>query len=277
MGFMDMTGERRIPAPRQAVWDALNDPLVLQASIPGCQSLDKLSDREMKAVAAVKIGPISARFAGTVRLDDLDPPNGYSINGEGQGGAAGFAKGGAKVALDGDAADETVLRYEVHAQVGGKIAQLGGRLIDASAKQMADQFFDRFTALVTQPAPAAQVPPADVGQVMAASNDDTWAVRNGAEPAMAARGECTGAEPPMAETTPLAIAETGVHGSAVAAEPARSSPGLAAGPAIPLTNAPAKISLWAMLPRELLGLPLPAWVVIAVGAVIVLLLVVTGL
>ena len=104
---MDMTGERRIPAPRQAVWDALNDPLVLQASIPGCQSLDKLSDREMKAVAAVKIGPISARFAGTVRLDDLDPPNGYSINGEGQGGAAGFAKGGAKVALDGDAADET--------------------------------------------------------------------------------------------------------------------------------------------------------------------------
>ena len=152
---MDMTGERRIPAPRQAVWDALNDPLVLQASIPGCQSLDKLSDREMKAVAAVKIGPISARFAGTVRLEDLDPPNGYSINGEGQGGAAGFAKGGAKVALDGDAPDETVLRYEVHAQVGGKIAQLGGRLIDASAKQMADAFFDRFSQRVQALSPAA--------------------------------------------------------------------------------------------------------------------------
>ena len=97
----------------------------------------------------------SARFAGTVRLEDLDPPNGYSINGEGQGGAAGFAKGGAKVALDGDAPDETVLRYEVHAQVGGKIAQLGGRLIDASAKQMADAFFDRFSQRVQALSPAA--------------------------------------------------------------------------------------------------------------------------
>jgi hypothetical protein len=336
---MDMTGERRIPAPRQAVWDALNDPLVLQASIPGCQSLDKLSDREMKAVAAVKIGPISARFAGTVRLEDLDPPNGYSINGEGQGGAAGFAKGGAKVALDGDAPDETVLRYEVHAQVGGKIAQLGGRLIDASAKQMADQFFDRFTALVTQPAPA-NVPPADVGQVIAASNDDARAVRNGAEPAMAARGERTDAEPPITETAspataqtdghdsaasaqqiaeaapattetgghgsgataqPMAeaaptAAETGGHGSAASAQqiaeaaPTTAEPGVqgsvafaqpslrppTAGPAIPPTNTPARISLWAMLPREVLGLPPAAWLVLAVGAVIILLLVVSG-
>jgi len=152
---MDMTGERRIPAQRQAVWDALNDPLVLKASIPGCQSLDMLSDQEMRASAAVKIGPISARFSGTVRLDDLDPPNGYTITGEGQGGAAGFAKGGAKVQLNGEAPNETTLTYEVHAQVGGKIAQLGARLIDASAKQMADQFFDRFTALVTQAEPAA--------------------------------------------------------------------------------------------------------------------------
>jgi len=274
---MDMTGERRIPAPRQAVWDALNDPLVLKASIPGCQSLDKLSDREMKAAAAVKIGPISARFSGTVRLDDLDPPNGYSINGEGQGGAAGFAKGGAKVALNGDAPDETMLRYEVHAQVGGKIAQLGARLIDASAKQMADQFFDRFTALVTQPAPA-EGPPAVVGQVMAASDDATRAVRNGAEPAMAARGERTGVEQPMTETAPPATAGTGVHGSAASAKPI--SPGVqppTAGPSLPPAGEPARISLWAMLPRELLGLPLPAWLVLAVGAVIILLLVGTGL
>ena len=154
---MDMTGERRIEAPRQTVWRALNDPVVLKASIPGCESLEKLSDTDMKATAAVKIGPISARFSGAVHLADLDPPNGYTISGEGQGGVAGFAKGGAKVHLD-DAGTGTLLRYEVHAQVGGKIAQLGARLIDASAKQMADAFFDRFSREVAPPplpAPAA--------------------------------------------------------------------------------------------------------------------------
>jgi len=147
---MDMTGERRIEAPRQAVWQALNDPVVLKASIPGCETLEKLSDTDMKATAAVKIGPISARFTGAVHLTDLDPPNGYSIGGEGQGGVAGFAKGGAKVRLE-DAGTGTLLYYEVHAQVGGKIAQLGARLIDASAKQMADAFFDRFSREVAPP------------------------------------------------------------------------------------------------------------------------------
>lgn len=157
---MDMTGERRIQAPRQVVWQALNDPEVLKLSIPGCDSLEKLTDTTMKASAAVKIGPISARFAGNVQLADIDAPNGYTISGEGQGGAAGFAKGGAKVRLSDDAAG-TLLQYEVHAQVGGKIAQLGARLIDASAKQMADAFFDRFSARVA-PAQAAQqaLPPA---------------------------------------------------------------------------------------------------------------------
>ena len=153
-----MTGERRIAAPRLIVWEGLNDPEVLKSSIPGCQSLDKLSDTQMKAVAAVKIGPISARFTGNVELTDLDPPNGYSIGGEGQGGVAGFAKGGAKVMLTDDG-DGTMLRYEVHAQVGGKIAQLGARLIDATAKQMADQFFDRFSARVTAMVPAAPETP----------------------------------------------------------------------------------------------------------------------
>ena len=155
---MDMTGERRIEAPRQTVWRALNDPVVLKASIPGCESLEKLSDTDMKATAAVKIGPISARFSGAVHLSDLDPPNGYTIGGEGQGGVAGFAKGGAKVRLE-DAGTGTLLHYEVHAQVGGKIAQLGARLIDASAKQMADAFFDRFSREVAPPplpSPAAE-------------------------------------------------------------------------------------------------------------------------
>ena len=151
---MDMTGERRIPAPRETVWQALNDPEVLKASIPGCESLEKLSDNEMKATAAVRIGPISARFTGNVNLTDIDPPNGYTISGEGQGGVAGFAKGGAKVGLEDDGGG-TLLRYDVHAQVGGKIAQLGARLIDASAKQMADAFFDRFSAQLAPPAVTA--------------------------------------------------------------------------------------------------------------------------
>jgi carbon monoxide dehydrogenase subunit G len=150
---MDMSGERRIPAPREKVWAALNDPAILKGSIPGCESMEKLSDSELKATAAVKIGPISARFTGKVNLLDLDPPNGYRIEGEGQGGVAGFAKGGATVKLADDGA-ATLLSYDVKAQVGGKIAQLGARLIDATAKQMADAFFDRFAAAVG----AAEVP-----------------------------------------------------------------------------------------------------------------------
>ena len=147
---MDMTGERRIPAPRQKVWDALNDPEVLKAAIPGCKSLEKTSDTDMKATAAVRIGPISAQFTGKVQLLDLNPPTSYRIAGEGQGGVAGFANGGATVHLSDDGAF-TLLQYEVKAQVGGKIAQLGARLIDATAKQMSDQFFDRFSAEVSAP------------------------------------------------------------------------------------------------------------------------------
>ncbi len=147
---MDMTGERRIPAPRQKVWDALNDPEVLKAAIPGCKTLEKTSDTDMKATAAVRIGPIAAQFTGKVQLLDLNPPTSYRIAGEGQGGVAGFANGGATVHLSDDGAF-TLLQYEVKAQVGGKIAQLGARLIDATAKQMADQFFDRFSAEVSAP------------------------------------------------------------------------------------------------------------------------------
>ncbi|MFG1361154.1 SRPBCC family protein [Xanthobacter pseudotagetidis] len=140
---MDMTGEQRIPAPREAVWRALNDPEVLKACIPGCQELNKLSDTEMTATVVLKVGPVSARFSGAVTLLDLDPPKSYRISGEGQGGVAGFAKGDARVSLEEDGA-ETILRYEVEAQVGGKLAQLGARLIDATAKQMSGAFFKRF-------------------------------------------------------------------------------------------------------------------------------------
>jgi len=151
---MDMTGERRIPAPRQRVWEALNNPDVLKASIPGCESMEKLGETELKATAAVKIGPIAARFTGKVQLLDLDPPNSYRIEGEGQGGVAGFAKGGAVVRLVDDGR-ETLLTYDVKAQVGGKIAQLGARLIDATAKQMADAFFNNFSAAVAAAEPEA--------------------------------------------------------------------------------------------------------------------------
>jgi uncharacterized protein len=164
---MDMTGERRIPAPRLTVWEALNNPEVLKASIPGCESLEKLDDDQMKATASVKVGPISARFTGKVQLTDIDPPNGYRISGEGQGGVAGFAKGGANVALTDDGAD-TLLSYQVNAQVGGKLAQLGGRLIDATAKQMADAFFDRFSKQVQAMSPPMDHAPSQVAGPAAA-------------------------------------------------------------------------------------------------------------
>jgi uncharacterized protein len=166
---MDMTGERRIAAPRQVVWDALNDPDVLKASIPGCESLEKLSDNRMKATAAVRLGPIAARFNGNVELSEMDPPTSYRISGEGQGGVAGFAKGGALVKLADDGAD-TLLSYDVNAQVGGKLAQLGARLIDASAKQMADAFFDRFSELVAEraaPAVSVAATPVEAGAPIA--------------------------------------------------------------------------------------------------------------
>ena len=142
---MDMTGEQHIAATRKAVWAALNDVDVLKDCIPGCQSLEKHSDTDMTAKVKLQIGPVRATFVGTVKLCDLDPPNGYRISGEGNGGVAGYAKGGAAVRLSDEGAG-TLMKYEVRADVGGKLAQLGGRLIDATAKRLADEFFGKFTA-----------------------------------------------------------------------------------------------------------------------------------
>lgn len=160
---MDMTGEYRIAAPRQKVWEALNNPEILRASIPGCESLEKLSDTEMAGKVSAKVGPVSAKFAGKVTLSELDPPNGYRIGGEGSGGAAGFAKGGATVKLTDDGQGGTILTYKVDAQIGGKLAQIGSRLIDGVARKMADDFFSRFSEAVSAPssaAPAAETTPA---------------------------------------------------------------------------------------------------------------------
>ena len=144
---MEISGEYRIPAPRDAVWTALNDPAILKDCIPGCQSLEKVSDTKMTATVKAKVGPVNATFTGAVTLSNVSPPNGYTISGEGQGGVAGFAKGGADVALADDG-DGTVLTYTVKGQVGGKLAQVGARLIDATAKQMAEQFFGTLVAKV---------------------------------------------------------------------------------------------------------------------------------
>ena len=144
---MTMSGEQQLTAPREQVWAALNDPEVLKACIPGCESLEKLSDNEFAAVATNRIGPVKARFKGKVRLTDLDPPNSYKISGEGDGGIAGFAKGGATVALT-DKDGGTLLTYNVEAQIGGKLAQLGQRLVNGAAKKLADDFFTKFAAAV---------------------------------------------------------------------------------------------------------------------------------
>jgi carbon monoxide dehydrogenase subunit G len=137
-------GEERIAAPIQKVWEALNDPAVLKDSIPGCQSLEMKSPTEMAAVVVLKIGPIKATFQGEVTLKNLNPPNSYTIQGEGKGGIAGFAKGGADVRLAADGADATILTYSAKADVGGKIAQLGSRLISSTSKKLAGQFFSAF-------------------------------------------------------------------------------------------------------------------------------------
>jgi len=167
---MNMTGEQRIAVPRQRVWEALNDPEILRASIPGCQSLEKAADERFTAIVDVKVGPIGARFKGMVSLSDLEPPNGYTLMLEGNGGIAGSVKGGAKVRLSEDAptggslanrsvAGNTLIAYEVEAQVAGRMAQLGGPIMDATAKQLAGRFFSRFAEIVggtAQPAEAAR-------------------------------------------------------------------------------------------------------------------------
>ncbi|MBR0679008.1 carbon monoxide dehydrogenase subunit G [Roseomonas eburnea] len=158
---MDMSGERRIPAPRQRVWDALNDPEMLRAAIPGCESVTRTAEDAFEAKVALKIGPMAAKFGGKVKLENINAPASYTITGEGNGGAMGFAKGGADVALEELGPDETLLKYTVKAQVGGKMAQLGARLIDSTAKQMSDQFFDRFANAVAPPPVEAPVAAAE--------------------------------------------------------------------------------------------------------------------
>ena len=146
---MDLTGSYTIPAKQSAVWAALNDLSILRECIPGCETLSMLSETEFAATILAKIGPLKARFTGRVELSEIDPNNGYRIQGEGSGGVAGFAKGGARVHLR-EAGDSTVLTYEIEAQIGGKLAQLGSRLIVGVVKNMAEKFFTTLVSKVSQ-------------------------------------------------------------------------------------------------------------------------------
>ncbi|MEM7237299.1 MAG: carbon monoxide dehydrogenase subunit G [Pseudomonadota bacterium] len=159
---MEMSGDRQINAPREAVWAALNDPDVLKACIPGCQEMTRDGENGFAATVKQKVGPVSATFKGVVALSNVVAGESYTISGEGKGGAAGFAKGGADVSLS-DSDGGTLLTYKAEAKVGGKIAQLGGRLIDGFAKKMADQFFDKFQETVGAPDAPSEDPEGGAG------------------------------------------------------------------------------------------------------------------
>ena len=144
---MEMSGEQLIPAPQQAVWEALNDPAVLKVCVPGCESIELIGENQYQVLMVARVGPVSAKFKGKLTLSDIKPPNSYAIAFEGQGGPAGFAKGGAQVRLSAEDG-KTKLAYDVKASVGGKLAQIGSRLVDAAAKKVADDFFRNFNAKV---------------------------------------------------------------------------------------------------------------------------------
>ena len=193
---MQMTGDYRIEAPREAVWAALNDPEVLKASIPGCEELEQTADDAFEAKVRAKVGPVSARFAGAVTLSDIVAPESYTISGEGKGGAAGFASGGAKIRLDALDDGATQLHYEVDAKVGGKLAQLGSRLIDSTAKKMADQFFTTFAEQVSTAAPAAATEAPEAAESAAPAATEPSAAEEAEMRAAALRGAVPGHSSP---------------------------------------------------------------------------------
>ena len=233
---MKMNGEIRIPTDRETVWRALNDPEVLKDCLPGCQEIEKTSETEMTATLVIKVGPVKATFTGGVTLSDLDPPNGYTISGQGQGGAAGFASGEAKVRLVADGG-ETVVHYDVDAKVGGKLAQIGSRLIDSTAKKLSKQFFDSLAE--------------KLGGGEEAEAED--AAEPEPEPGAPARPE------PPADPSPPSP-----EPAAPPADAAREgAPAEAAGPPL----APA---------AQRMGLPTAAWVGAVVVVAVVLILVFTG-
>ncbi|WPZ33056.1 carbon monoxide dehydrogenase subunit G [Thalassobaculum sp. OXR-137] len=209
-----MTGTQTIPAPRQTVWEALNDPDVLKECIPGCEEIERTGDHGFTAKVSAKVGPVKAKFAGAVELQDLNPPESYTIVGEGKGGAAGFAKGGAKVHLEettenGEPA--TILTYEVNANVGGKLAAIGSRLIDSTAKKYANDFFEKFKEIASNRAPSGGAAPTQAAETPPADAKPAGAQTAPAAPAPAA------AAPAPVQSTPVTPAPAKKEDHAVAA------------------------------------------------------------
>ena len=211
---MELRDEKIIDAPRERVWAALNDPDVLRQCIPGCQSLEKVDDTHLDAVASLKVGPVKATFNGHVELVDLNPPESYAIAGEGKGGVAGFAKGRADVKLIEEGPETTRLLYDAKAEVGGKLAQLGSRLIDSTAKKLAGEFFAKFKEVVEGPPAAAEPAPSPVSEAPAEAFEATEApVPPTHDPAEAAAvspaftGAMQSAEPPARSAQPTAGAD----------------------------------------------------------------------
>ncbi|TNE40053.1 MAG: carbon monoxide dehydrogenase [Alphaproteobacteria bacterium] len=194
---MQISGEELINAPRDVVWTALNDPEILRQAIPGCQSVEKDGDTAFTATVKVKVGPVSANFKGNVSLSNIDAPNGYTITGEGKGGAAGFGKGAADVQLK-ETDSGTLLSYNAEASVGGKMAQIGSRLIDSTAKKLASEFFAKFNELVSSNnAAAAEAQSAETAAPEAAKSPEPDA----GTPIAPTESPMTGDTPPEAETS----------------------------------------------------------------------------
>ena len=205
---MDMSGEYRIPAPRDKVWQALNDPEILKQAIPGCEELIKTSDTDLEAKVTAKVGPVKAKFGGKVRLENINAPESYSIVGEGKGGAAGFAKGGADVHLAEDGAD-TILTYSAKAEVGGKLAQIGSRLVQGAAKKTADDFFGKFSQIVGEghAATTAAAPAGPVGEPASATAPAAAEPAPAAPPSGMATGKVAETAPPAAPPSKPAAPE----------------------------------------------------------------------
>jgi carbon monoxide dehydrogenase subunit G len=171
---MELSNTRIVPASPQTVWNALNDPVVLKDCLPGCESFERAADGAYTVVMAARVGPVSARFTGRMTMSDMDAPRSYTLHFEGQGGAAGFARGEARVALAPEGEQQTSMTYTAKAQVGGKLAQIGSRLVDGAAAKMTDDFFARFVERVAGPAPVAAAAPAAEGAPLAPPGGSPW-------------------------------------------------------------------------------------------------------
>ncbi len=232
---MKMTGEEVIAAPRQTVWDALNDPEILKQCITGCEGIKKKSDTEFEARVTAKVGPVKASFIGDVKLSKLNPPRSYVISGEGKGGVAGFAKGGATIRLSDTGDSATKLSYDVDAQVGGKLAQIGSRLIDSTAKKMAADFFKKFNKIVSESAEATEMTKQPTAKKSPAKKSGSKATKTAA----AKSAETRAAAKPAAKAT-KATANPAAKATRASAKPAAKAGKAAAKPATKATKAAAK-------------------------------------